>query len=83
VHDMSNLNSFWWGRLSDRFGRRPILLAGLLGNTVSIILFGYSTTLLSSIVFRSLNGLLNGNTGVAKTYIRGGVKQTVRNAYLN
>ncbi len=32
-----------WGRLSDRIGRRPVLLVGLLGSTISYLLFGYVT----------------------------------------
>ncbi len=32
-----------WGSLSDRIGRRPVLLVGLLGSTLSYLLFGYVT----------------------------------------
>jgi DHA1 family tetracycline resistance protein-like MFS transporter len=34
-----------WGRLSDRIGRRPILLIGLFGSVVFYSLFGYATSL--------------------------------------
>lgn len=34
-----------WGGISDRIGRRPVLLIGLLGSTVSYAMFGYATTL--------------------------------------
>lgn len=34
-----------WGRISDRVGRRPVLLIGLLGSTISYALFGYATSL--------------------------------------
>ena len=34
-----------WGRVSDRVGRRPILLLGLLGSTASYALFGFVSTL--------------------------------------
>ncbi|KAI9443947.1 MFS general substrate transporter [Lactarius indigo] len=54
-----------WSRLSDKVGRKPVLLFGLLGITVSSILFGLSRTF-SSLVF-SLHGMLNGNTGVIKS----------------
>ncbi len=33
-----------WGRLSDRVGRRPVLLVGLLGSVVFYALFGYGAT---------------------------------------
>jgi MFS family permease len=59
----------FWGSLSDRFGRRPILLLGLLGNLSTIILFGFSETFVWTIAARAANGLLNGNIGVAKSYL--------------
>eukprot|EP01091_Cochliopodium_minus_P015672 TRINITY_DN5648_c0_g1_i1.p1 TRINITY_DN5648_c0_g1~~TRINITY_DN5648_c0_g1_i1.p1 ORF type:complete len:507 (-),score=122.96 TRINITY_DN5648_c0_g1_i1:69-1589(-) len=62
-------SSFIWGRLSDMKGRKPILLIGLIGSGSSIIFFGFSRNLWWAIVGRSLNGLLNGNIGVAKTYL--------------
>lgn len=34
-----------WGRISDRVGRRPILILGLAGSTISYALFGYATSL--------------------------------------
>ncbi|WP_417851613.1 MFS transporter [Thalassoglobus sp.] len=34
-----------WGRISDRIGRRPVLIVGLLGSTISYALFGYATSL--------------------------------------
>ena len=35
----------WWGKLSDRIGRRPVLIIGLLGSTCSYALFGYASSL--------------------------------------
>lgn len=34
----------YWGRVSDRIGRRPVLLIGLAGSTLSYLLFGYAST---------------------------------------
>ncbi|KAF9430338.1 hypothetical protein BGZ94_007340, partial [Podila epigama] len=61
--------SIFWGYMSDRYGRRPILLFGLIGSTITILLFGLSKTLIWAIVTRSLCGLLNGNVGVAKSML--------------
>ncbi|KAJ3354201.1 hypothetical protein HDU91_005795 [Kappamyces sp. JEL0680] len=63
------ITSLFWGWASDRWGRRPILLVGLVGNSVSIVLFGLSNSLGMAIASRALNGLLNGNSGVAKSML--------------
>ena len=64
------ISSFWWGSASDRFGRRPTMLLGLLGSLVCIVAFGCASNLVGAITIRVLHGLLNGNAGVAKTYMR-------------
>ena len=45
-----------WGRLSDRKGRKPLILMGLVGNAGALILFGFSKTLLWAFVARALSG---------------------------
>ncbi|KAJ2224907.1 hypothetical protein IWW45_007990 [Coemansia sp. RSA 485] len=57
------------GRLSDRIGRRPVLLMGLLGNTITIILFGFSKNFWWALAARSLNGICVGNSPVSKPVI--------------
>jgi MFS family permease len=32
--------SFFWGKMSDKYGRRPILLCGAVGTIISALLFG-------------------------------------------
>ncbi|CAG8557427.1 1999_t:CDS:10 [Ambispora gerdemannii] len=61
--------AIFWGYMSDKFGRRPILLLGLLGNIITCVSFGTSKTLWWAIGSRSLNGALNGNVGVAKSML--------------
>ncbi|KAH9166541.1 major facilitator superfamily domain-containing protein [Lactarius sanguifluus] len=58
-----------WNRLSDRVGRKPILLSGLLGTTVSITMFGLSHSSWKLALCRFLSGALNGNIGVMKSVL--------------
>ena len=58
-----------WGGLSDRIGRRPILMIGLVGNTFCFALFGLAPTLFIAILARFLAGFFNGNIAVARAYI--------------
>jgi DHA1 family tetracycline resistance protein-like MFS transporter len=57
------------GRLSDRFGRRPILLLSLFGTLVGFLLLGFAKTLAILFVARILDGLTGGNISVAQAYI--------------
>ncbi|KAF9445520.1 MFS general substrate transporter [Macrolepiota fuliginosa MF-IS2] len=58
---------FHWGRLSDRVGRKPVILIGLLGVSISMYCFGLSKTFWGLVVSRALNGALNGNIGIMKS----------------
>lgn len=50
----------FWGRLSDKIGRKPVLLTGLVGTAISVLIFGFAPNLPVAIVARALGGLLNG-----------------------
>jgi len=63
------MSSYAWGALSDRIGRRPVLLMGMFNSTFSVLVFGTATTYTQCLVGRFLSGLLNGNAGVVKTYV--------------
>ncbi|KAF9480008.1 major facilitator superfamily multidrug-resistance, DHA1 sub-family [Pholiota conissans] len=56
-----------WGYLSDRYGRRPILLCGPLGLAFAMLFFGMSTTFWPLVAMRTLQGIFNGNIGVSKS----------------
>lgn len=63
------VGSLMWGSISDHWGRRPVMLFGICGTIASELLFGFSQTFAWAIVARFLWGFLNGNIGVAKTYL--------------
>ena len=51
--------ALFWGRLSDRIGRRPVILIGIVGIIISAIGIGLSETLVAMIVARCINSLHN------------------------
>lgn len=54
------LASVFWGRLSDRVGRKPVLLTGLAGTGISMLMFGFAPNLWIALLARFLGGILNG-----------------------
>jgi len=56
-----------WGNISDRYGRKPTLIIGLLGSAISMLWFGLADSFWWALVARSVGGLLNGNVGVLRT----------------
>ncbi|KAI9932166.1 hypothetical protein ASPWEDRAFT_111172 [Aspergillus wentii DTO 134E9] len=59
----------FWGRMSDKIGRKPVLVMGLIGTAISMIVFGFAPNLATAMVARALGGLLNGNIGVLQTTV--------------
>ena len=57
------------GRLSDRFGRRPILLLSIFGTFLGFLLLGFATTLWMLFASRLIDGITGGNLSVAQAYI--------------
>jgi MFS family permease len=63
------LFSPFWGRMSDRLGRRPILLISLLGSTLSYLGFAFATDLWVLFVARTFAGIFGANISAASAYI--------------
>ncbi|KAG9076320.1 hypothetical protein FRC06_009571 [Ceratobasidium sp. 370] len=61
--------AWFWGSLSDRIGRRPVLICGLCGVIGSTILFGFSRSFSMMLISRALGGALNGNAPVIKSVL--------------
>ncbi len=59
----------FWGRLSDRYGRRPILMVGLFGSILSYALFGLARSVTLLFVSRIAAGIFGATIGTAQAYI--------------
>ncbi|KAF2149455.1 MFS general substrate transporter [Myriangium duriaei CBS 260.36] len=59
--------NFFWGWLSDRIGRKPVVLLGTVMTAACFLAFGFCRTLWQAILVQVLMGLLNGNQGVIST----------------
>ena len=57
------------GDLSDRFGRRPVLMASLLGTAVSFLIMALAQSLLALFLARIIDGLSGGNITTARAYV--------------
>lgn len=63
------ISAIYWGNASDKYGRKPVLMAGLFGCLLSLLLFGFSRSFGMAFLARSLMGLLNGNSAVVRCVI--------------
>jgi len=57
------------GRLSDRFGRRPVFLISIFGTFTGLLILGFANSLWMLFASRILAGLTAGNISVAQAYI--------------
>ncbi|HEY3935722.1 MAG TPA: MFS transporter [Gemmatimonadales bacterium] len=67
-----------WGRVSDRYGRRPALLIGLLASSMAFLVFGLADSLWLLFLSRVVQGLGGGTTGVAQAYVSDTVEREHR-----
>src|SRR6476660_6776234 len=57
-----------WGRFSDRYGRRPAILAGLLISACAYVIFGFAGSVPVLMLSRLWHGLGGGTSGVLQAY---------------
>lgn len=58
-----------WGGLSDRVGRKPVLVVSILGTAVGFLMMGLAGSLAMLFVARLLDGAAGGNIGTAQAYL--------------
>ncbi len=64
-----SVTALYWGGLSDRVGRKPVLLLGCMGTMLSLLIVGLSSNFWLALLGRALGGLLNGNVGVIQSMV--------------
>lgn len=63
------LSAPFWGRVSDRHGRRPALLIGLTFSVLAYVIFSYATSLWLLLLSRLVQGAGGGTVGVIQAYV--------------
>lgn len=63
------ITSMGWGMLSDRYGRKPIVLCGLTGVAISCLIIGFAQNYWVAFAARLIGGALNGNVSVMQTMV--------------
>src|SRR5438105_13936153 len=58
-----------WGRFSDRYGRRPAILAGLLLTGCGYVIFAFAGSVLLLLLSRLMQGSGGATTGVVQAYV--------------
>ena len=58
-----------WGRLSDRVGRRPVLLTSIAGNVAALLVYGCAHSYAWLLTARLLAGICTANISVANAYV--------------
>src|SRR5271157_3075992 len=57
------------GRISDRVGRRPIIMLGLLGSSISYLIYGFAGSFLGLFLSRAVHGACAATISTAQAYI--------------
>ncbi len=71
-----------WGRLSDRIGRRPVMLITIAGTSASLLLLGLADDITGLFIARILSGLFSANISVATAYLADSTKESERTRWM-
>lgn len=58
-----------WGRLSDRIGRRPVIIGALSGNIIGYTIFAFSESIAMLMLARIVSGICAANIATAQAYV--------------
>lgn len=72
------LSAPMWGRVSDRYGRRPAILVGLLVSVAGYIVFAFTDSLALLLVSRFVQGVGGGTVGVLQAYVADAMREDDR-----
>ena len=72
------LSASSWGRFSDRYGRRPAILLGLIVSAVAYIVFAYTDSLALLLISRFVQGIGAGTVGVLQAYVADTMREDER-----
>lgn len=59
----------WWGRASDRYGRKRVLMITTSGAALGYVAFAFAPTLWLALLIRTITGFFGGTLGVCQSYI--------------
>lgn len=59
----------YWGRVSDRYGRRPVLMIGLGASAIAYIVFAFASSIELLFLCRIIQGAGGGTVGVIQAYV--------------
>ena len=66
-----------WGRISDRYGRRPALLIGLSALGIGYVVFAVANSIWMLLLARIIQGAGGGTTGVTQAYVSDTVRPRI------
>src|SRR5579863_10762515 len=66
------------GRISDRVGRRPIIMLGLLGSSVSYLIYGFANSFVWLLLSRGVHGACAATVSTAQAYVADTTTETER-----